>query len=153
MTVKEAIDQFRIILHDVSEEYDDYHAVMRLNSALQLTSALLVQINSPLVIQSAALHNGDTLPPNFQRFCGIYPIKRTGQTVELLEDEEAIVTRYYVAFDALTAAGDMPFAHDAMNDFVIRTAAKYALNRNEFDISQDQSLLQELQNAAAAAMG
>ena len=61
MTVKEAIEQFRIILHDVSEEYDDYHAVMRLNSAVQLISALLVQINSPLVIQSAVLHNGGQL--------------------------------------------------------------------------------------------
>ena len=154
MTVQDAINQFRIILHDVSEEYDDYHAVMRLNSAVQLISALLVQINSPLVIQSAVLHNGDTLPSNFQRFCGIHPIKRTGQTVELLDDDaESMVVRYYVAFDALTADGDMPFAHDALNDFVIRTAAKYALNRNEFDISQDQNLLTELQNAAAAAMG
>jgi hypothetical protein len=49
--------------------------------------------------------------------------------------------------------GDMPFEHDTLNDFVVRTACKLALNRNEFDISQDQSILTELQNSAAEAMG
>jgi hypothetical protein len=48
--------------------------------------------------------------------------------------------------------GDMPFEHDTINDFVIRTACKLALNRNEFDISQDQGILTELQNSAAEAM-
>lgn len=154
MTVQEAINQFRLILHDISDEYDDYHVIMRLNSASQLTCALLVQIHSPLVMEEATFADGDALPANFLRTAGTYPVKRTGQTVEFLDGSEEMKIRYFVTKDKVSAATDeMPFAHDTVNDFIVRTACKLALNRNEFDISQDQGILSELQNAAAAAMG
>lgn len=156
MKVKTAIDQFRLILHDLygNYEYDNYHCLMRLNSAAQLTSSLLVQINSPLVIDEQEFEDGDDLPGNFLRTCGTYPIKRTGRAVKFLDDVDKMVIRYFVSVPKIEDVdGDMPFEHDAINDFVIRTAAKYALNRNEFDISQDQNLLNELQNSMAEAMG
>lgn len=159
MKVKTAIDQFRLILHDLygNYEYDNYHCLMRLNSAVQLTCNLLVQIGSPLVIQEEEFENGGKLPGNFLKTCGIYPIRRTGNTVEFLDGSDKMVIRYFITLPKIEKAdvedGDMPFEHDTINDFVVRTAAKYALNRNEFDISQDQNLLNELQNAMAEAMG
>lgn len=154
MTVKEAATQFRRILHDISREYDDYQIIMRLDSAAHLTSMLLVQLNSPLVICEAVLHTGDMLPKNFIKTCGTYPFRRTGYTVELLDDVPEMRVRYFVGVSRIKSINDsMPFEHDAINDFVVRTACKYALNRNEFDIGQDQGLLTELQNAVAEAMG
>ena len=155
MKVKTAIDEFRLILHDLygQYEYDTYHCLMRLNSAAQLTSSLLVQIASPLVIAEETFHDGDALPQNFLKTCGTYPIKRTGQTIHFLDDVEEMPIRYYVSVPKMDKhTEDMPFEHDAINDFVIRTAVKYALNRNEFDISQDQNILNELQNVVAEAM-
>lgn len=156
MKVKTAIDEFRLILHDLygNYEYDNYHCLMRLNSAAQLTSSLLVQLNSPLIIQEEEFENGDDLPGNFLRTCGTYPIRRTGNKVEFLDDVEKMKIRYFVSVPKMDKyTEDMPFEHDAINDFVIRTAVKYALNRNEFDISQDQSILTELQAAMSEAMG
>lgn len=154
MKVSEAMEQFRRIVHDISDEYDDYQIIMRLNSAAQLAGSLLAQINSPIGLREATFRDGDTLPGNFLRTAGAYPVKRTGQTVQFLEDVEEMAIRYYVTPQRIEkGADDMPFVHDALNDFVVRTACKYALNRNEFDISQDQGLMQELQTALAAAMG
>lgn len=159
MKVKTAIDQFRLILHDLygNYEYDNYHCLMRLNSAIQLTCNLLVQINSPLVIEEQEFENGGELPGNFLKTCGIYPIRRTGNTVQFVDGSKKMVIRYYVTYPQIVKTdvenGDMPFKHDTINDFVVRTACKFALNRNEFDISQDQNILNELQNAAAEAMG
>jgi hypothetical protein len=158
MKIKTAIDQFRLILHDLygNYEYDNYHCLMRLNSAVQLTCNLLVQINSPLIIREEEFENGGTLPGNFLKTCGIYPIRRTGNVVQFLDDVDKMVIRYYVTMPKMESGdvedGDMPFEHDTINDFVIRTACKLALNRNEFDISQDQGILTELQNSAAEAM-
>jgi hypothetical protein len=156
MKVQTAIDQFRLILHDLygNYEYDNYHCLMRLNSAAQLTCNLLVQINSPLVIKEEEFENGGTLPGNFLKTCGTYPIRRTGGVVKFLDDVDKMVIRYFVTVPKIEDVdGDMPFEHDTLNDFVVRTACKLALNRNEFDISQDQSILTELQNSAAEAMG
>jgi hypothetical protein len=155
MKVQTAIDQFRLILHDLygNYEYDNYHCLMRLNSAAQLTSNLLVQIASPLVIQEEEFADGDNLPGNFLKTCGTYPIRRTGGKVNFLDDVDKMLIRYYVTVPKIEDVdGDMPFEHDTINDFVIRTACKLALNRNEFDISQDQSILSELQSSAAEAM-
>lgn len=159
MKIQTAIDQFRLILHDLygTYEYDNYHCLMRLNSAVQLTCNLLVQINSPLVIDEGEFEDGDELPGNFLRTCGTYPIKRTGRTIKFLDDEEKMKIRYFITLPKLekadVAEGDMPFEHDAINDFVIRTACKLALNRNEFDITQDQNILTELESSLAEAMG
>ena len=159
MKVQTAIDQFRLILHDLygNYEYDNYHCLMRLNSAVQLTCNLLTQINSPLIIEEKEFEPGEALPGNFLQTCGTYPIRRTGNAVEFLDDVERMKIRYFVTLPKIEEAdvldGDMPFEHDAINDFVIRTACKLALNRNEFDISQDQNILNELQNSIAEAMG
>lgn len=155
MKVKDAVDQFRLILHDIhgNYEYDNYHCLMRLNSAAQYISTLLVQIASPMVIAEGEFTDGDNLPENFLKTCGTYPMKKTGNKMEFLDGSEKMKIRYFVSVPQIKAlAEDMPFTHDLINDFVVRTAVKYALNRNEFDISQDQNLLNELQNAAAEAM-
>lgn len=159
MKIKAAIDEFRLILHDLygNYEYDNYHCLMRLNSAVQLTCNLLTQINSPLIIEEKDFENGEDLPGNFLRTCGTYPIRRTGNSIEFLDDVEKMRIRYFITLPKMgkedVEEGDMPFAHDSINDFVIRTACKLALNRNEFDISQDQGILTELQNSIAEAMG
>lgn len=154
MTVKEAAEQFRRILHDISREYDDYQVIMRLDSAAHLVSMLLVQMASPLMIREEVLHEGDLLPKNFIKTCGIYPIKRTGYAVHFINGMTEMSVRYFVGVDRIKSIkGYMPFEHDTLNDFTVRTACKYALNRNEFDISQDQGLLNELKQATAEAMG
>lgn len=156
MKVKEAISQFRILLHDTSSEHDEYHVTMRLNQGIDLTCALLADYGSPLVLAEEIFKDGDNLPYNFLRTAGEYPIERTGQKIHFLVETDKMPIRYFYTYEHLNRKNldeEMPFPHDALNDFVIRTAAKLALNRNEADISQDQSILSELQQAMTQAMG
>lgn len=156
MKLKEAISQFRILLHDTSKEHDEYHATMRINQGIDLVCALLAGFASPLVLREDNFAEGDSLPHNFLRTAGEYPIERTGNTIHILTGKKTIPVRYFISYEHLDYKdldSEMPFPHDALNDFVIRTAVKLALNRNEADISQDQSILSELQQAMTQAMG
>lgn len=156
MKLKEAISQFRILLNDTSKEHDEYHATMRINQGVALTCALLAGYASPLVMKEEVFHEGDALPHNFLRTAGEYPIERTGVTIHILTGADEIPIRYFYTYPILDYKKldeELPFPHDALNDFVIRTAAKLALNRNEADISQDQVILGELQQAMTQAMG
>ena len=49
-------------------------------------------------------------------------------------------------------AGEMPFPHEALNDYAVKVAVLLALNRNEYDISQDKALYDELRGLLAGAV-
>ena len=53
----------------------------------------------------------------------------------------------------MDATGDMPFVHDVLNDITVRLATLFALNQNEYDVSQDKALLDEVRQAVAQGMG
>ena len=156
MKLKEAISQFRILLHDVSKEHDEYHATMRINQGIDLVCNMLAGFGHPLTIAEKVFEEGETLPHNFLRTAGIYPVERTGNVIHILTGDDKLPIRYFYSYEHLDyrePESEMPFPNDALNDFVIRTAVKLALNRNEADISQDQNILNELQQAVTGAMG
>jgi hypothetical protein len=48
----------------------------------------------------------------------------------------------------------MPFdGHDPIQEVIVKTAILLALNENEYDISQDTAIRQELLQAIAGGMG
>jgi hypothetical protein len=47
----------------------------------------------------------------------------------------------------------MPFRYEPLNDLTVRTAVLFALNQNEYDITQDKALNDELRQMITAGMG
>lgn len=92
------------------------------------------------------------LPENFLKTCGTFPIKITGNTIELL-DEPPLKIRYTAGISRVSYVDDMPFTHEALNQFIVKLATIYALNQEELDVSQDKALLGELQASIASAIG
>ena len=108
------------------------------------------------MVSETVLHDGDTLPDNFMRPAGTYPIRRTGYTVSFLDDTdtEEMRFRYFATKDNLEdSSGSLPFIHDAVNESVLRLAIILALNENEFDCTQDSALLNDFKSAIAQGMG
>jgi len=154
MLTKDAIAEFKYILHDVNSEYNEQACLYRLNSAIHHTAMLLMNAGSPLLVKEADMADGEDVPSDFVRTVGLYPIALTGRTLSYIDGSTSMKVRYYAAPETLTnALGSLPFALESLNDFVVRLAAMFALNRNEFDITQDKALMTDFQTAAAPVLG
>lgn len=153
MEVKDAIYRLRFLLHDVSGEHADDKCIILLNTAIHQTSLLLIDMGSALMLHDTVIRNGDMLPERFVRTAGGFPIKITGNRIEILDDVEEMPLRYFATEAPVkTYLDTMPFANEVLNDWCVRLASLYAMNRNEFDISQDKALMAEFQQAAQTAM-
>ena len=164
MYVTEALRDLRFKIHDkdIIEMTND-ELVNCLNEAVQYVAAFLVGRNSPIMVKDVEVTDEETtLPENFVKTAGVYPIKITGNTMKWLEYEEpeegseeraSIKIRYFATCPALTINDEMPFAHDALNQVTIKLAAIYCGNQLEGEIAQDKALLDEVNAALAAAIG
>lgn len=166
MLVSSAIARIKSAGHDISDEYTTEACLAFLNTAIQRVYGLMVGFGYPPIVKEMDLHEDDSLPHNYMQSCGTYPIRITNNLVHLLDDDiEYVRFRYFANPNVLTIAdlenedadeehkSRMPFDHDAINEVILKGAIQYALNENEYDISQDSSLLQDLQQAIATGMG
>ncbi len=152
MTVEDAVKRIRAAGHDISEEYTDEKCVEFLNTAIQQVGSLLAAASWPLLLRETIVRDGDTLPDNYMKMAGTYPIRMTNGRVEIVDDYETIRFRYFTTPSAVAFEDDMPFEHDGVNDVIIRSAVILALNENEYDVSQDTAIMTALQQAIASGM-
>ena len=155
MLVSSAIQRIKNRTHDISDEYTPQECIDFLNTAIQRVYGLMIGYGFPPIVKEMDLHEDDSLPHNYMKSCGNYPIRITNNLVHLVdEDIEYIRFRYFANPELISIETEnMPFDHDAINEIILEGASQYALNRNEYDISQDSALLQDLQQAIAVGMG
>ena len=96
-----------------------------------------------------------SLPDNFVKTAGMYPIKVTGNTLKWLDYEpgKTLKLRYFASCTPVTATGVMPFTQAALHQIIIKVAAIYAGNELEADITQDKVLSDEESAALARVIG
>ena len=146
MQVEKAIARLKAAGHDISDEYSTEDCIGFLNTAVQEICHQLATGKSPQMVKEITLHDSESLPPDYIISCGNYPIKVTGQAVTFT-DPDIDTLRF------MDATGDMPFVHEVLNDITVRLATLFALNQNEYDVSQDKALLDEVRQAVAQGMG
>lgn len=155
METKKAIERLRNAVHDISDEYTEDTCIDFLNAAIHEVALLLIGANSPLMVHETILHDKETLPERYIKSAGIYPVRITGNTVNLLLSEtlEGLRFRYFATPALLdNTNGRLPFQHEAFNDYALKIATLFALNRNEFDISQDKALYDEFRTILSQAV-
>lgn len=154
MNVGEALIIVRQKINDYDEVgLSDEELLHYINEAAQYVSQYLASSNSPLMVKEQTLTaQTNVLPANFLKTCGTFPIKITGNVIELLDDPPLKI-RYTAGVDRVSYVDDMPFQHEALNQFIVKLATIYALNQEELDVSQDKALLGELQASIASAIG
>ena len=75
--------------------------------------------------------------------------------IALVGDEEMdeIRFRYFATKKQIEdIVEDMPFRHEQLNDVAVKSAVLLALNQNEYDISQDKALVDEIKQVIAQGM-
>ena len=139
MKIEQAISQLRHEVNDRTLRYTTEECLSYLNTAVQMVCA-----------QLAAWH---ALPHNFLCTAGTYPVAVTGGRAVFLTGEPELTFRYYAGCERMEDwRGELPFSHDAINQVVIKTAELLATNTDEFDLSQDRALLDELRAALQQTM-
>lgn len=153
MKIETAIQRIKSAGHDISDEYSDDRCLEFINNALQKVSALLIQARYPALVKETLVHDGDSLPDNYIQAAGTYPLRMTDGRAEIIDGSESVRFRYFATPVALTSGDiDMPYNHDAINEVVVRAAIILALNENEYEITQDSALYNDLQQAIAGSM-
>ena len=155
MLVSDAISRIKTAGHDISDEYSNERCIEFLNTAIHQVFGLLIGYSYVPLVKEIDLHDDDNLPHNFMKACGTYPIRVTGNVIKILDDGvDYVRCRYFASPDNLTSEStELPFDHDPVNEVVVRAAIILALNENEYDLTQDSSLLSALQSAIAGGMG
>lgn len=153
MQVSDAITKIKSAGHDISGEYDTVRCIEFLNTSVQQVSSLLIASNYPPLVKVMVVRSGDSIPKNFMKPCGTYPIRMTEGKAELLDDFESVKFRYFATPDDLTEQSErLPFDHAGINEVVVKLAIMIALNENEYELSQDKALFDALQQAIAGGM-
>jgi hypothetical protein len=155
MKVSNAIAQLKENTHDIAGTFSTDRCVEFLNTAIQQVSSMLISAKWPSLVKELTVKDGDELPHNYMQSAGTYPLRMTGGKVTIVDSAfPSIRFRYFATPDLITATTDsMPIDHDGVNDVIVRSATILALNDNEYDISQDGSILSSLQQAIASGMG
>ena len=157
MNVTAALADIRNKIHDKDTiEMTDEELLICLNEAIQYVSSYLAGANSPVAVADITLSAEETtLPQNFVKTAGTYPVKITGNSMKWLgyEAGQTMKLRYFFTPAAVVATDNMPFFHDALNQITIKLAAIYAGNQLEAEISQDKALLDEVNMLLAQAAG
>lgn len=157
MNVTAALADIRNKIHDKDTiEMTTEELLICLNEAIQYVSSYLAGTNSPAVVADITLTAEETtLPENFVKTAGTFPVKITGNTMKWLgfTEGDTMKLRYFSTFEEVDETDEMPFKHDALNQITIKLAAIYAGNQLEAEISQDKALLDEVNTLLAQAAG
>ena len=154
MKTSKAIDMIKAAGHDISDEYSRAECIDFLNTAIHEVSGLLIAARSPMMVREILIHDGESVPAHYVASAGQYPMRITGQTVQFVDPSmDEIRFRYFATMPPITdEEGDLPFPHGALNDYVLKVATLYALNRNEYDLTQDKALADEFRAILTGAV-
>ena len=159
MLVSEAIEKIRRRINDeLDTGYTDEVLINYINDAKEyLSHALITKLNPELtkniVIDSAIVN---TVPRNFVKFAGGFPVRRQGNLFHITNPSlSTVVVKYFFVPDDVTSPADnMPFNdNDKYNMVIINMASIYALNQHEFNIQQDNLLVEQLNQLISETLG
>lgn len=154
MNVETAVNEVRNKINDRDAiGLDDEELLSYLNESIQFICTYLAGSNSPLLAKEAVIEESPyVLPDNFVRFAGSFPLKMTGKVVTVF-DTLPLKIRYFCTYDKVEMSDEMPFTNSSLNQVAIKLAGIYANAQQQFDITQDKGLCDEIVKGIAAAVG
>lgn len=155
MKVVDAVKSLRERINDAqSLGYSEEILLGYINDAINFLSSVLIDRFDPIVTSNLMIDatTVNPVPKNFIKMAGGFPVKKSGAVFEIIDGSPVIEIKYFYTAENVTIIDDLPFDHDLYDMIIIRLAAVYALNQNEFDIQQDQSLIDRLNEVITSAL-
>jgi hypothetical protein len=114
-----------------------------LDRATDVYCQILAGQNDLRLVKKADLSNGDPLPADLIKFCGIVPLSVEDGRVSFYHAFRNLTLKYFRRYKL---PSKMEFTDEMDGEtrdqrLIVGLAAAYALNKHEFDVSQDLTLL------------
>lgn len=131
----------QLICDEGSAEYsDDKKLLVHINQAITFLNKSLIAAGSPFMVKEANFTNNMLLPADYERACGQYPYRIVGGTIKLLSGT-SLPVQYLAHKPRVATVSDMIDFPNQYFSAIAQVAAMFALNRNEFEVKQDEALL------------
>jgi hypothetical protein len=134
---------------------NDSELVAWLDLAADFVSEHLIADKDPAMLRETTIPaEGAPLPDDFVAFAGKVPASVVGRGAKpyAAAPLNALYWARLERFSSLGMTAQAPYTHEQAL-LIVEAAAMFALNKNEYDISQDMTLLADMRNAWKAARG
>lgn len=141
----EVIAEVRQLISDEGKKLykDDGKLIVHINQAITFLNKILIERESPLMLKEETFSDNMAIPNGYERACGDHPFSIVGGVIKLLTDSPLVV-QYFAHKSRIKTINDVIEFPDYCLSALAHVAAMFALNNNEFDIKQDDSLLTKL---------
>lgn len=156
MLVKAIIQDIRNRINDKEGvgDFDDDEIVSYINQAINYIGLYFVSSENPIAVKDIVIRNGDTLPNDYVKACGILPIKITGKTIKFLDAGVKDYTmKYFYKAPNITGNEDeeMPYDDALTNNVIVTLTVILLMNQQRLNVSQDQGLNSTLMDTIESA--
>lgn len=156
----EIIKRVRDLISDKDEiEYETSELVWFLNDAIDWMSLQLIQNGDTEMTKEIVVTENMNVPQDHIKPCGIFPLRSTGKVFRILDGSESMDYQYFASRPHIISIDDgiylpaySPFK-PAYDSVLIQKTAILALNRNEYDVKQDEALLAQSLQAIGVIVG
>lgn len=130
-------------------KYSDSEIVSDVATACRYLSLVLIKRRSPEMIVSDDIVDYSAVPENFHSFVGQFPVWREGAVFRTSTGANAVTIKYWgTRGQGISSLNDeIPF-DEIYFDAIATAACMLLLARDEFDTTQEQSVLQTLESLA-----
>lgn len=142
ISTADIISDIRLLICDEdSAEYgDDKKLLVHINQAITFLNKSLIAADSPFMVKEANFTNNMLLPSDYERACGQYPYRIVGGKIKLLSGT-SLPVQYLAHKPRVVTVNDSIDFPNQYQSALTQVAAMFALNRNEYEIKQDETLL------------
>lgn len=151
MKVSEFLTLIRARIRDNYKlEYPDDELIGYLNDAITYWSSCSISNKDKTTVKTLIVDPYVDVPDDFGKFAGIYPVYIVEKRV-ISSGNDRVICKYY-SFDAHVSSVNEVLRFDRpVISVLLQLTCIYALNRNQFDITTDTSLLKSLSDVVATA--
>ena len=131
-------------------EYTDDELIGYLNDAISYWSSCCINNKDKYNVRTLIVDPFVDVPADFGKFAGTFPVYIIDKRI-ISNDNKKVTCKYY-AFDShVTSISDKLDFDPPICSVLVQLTCIYALNRNQFDVTTDTSLLKSLSDVVATA--
>lgn len=158
MLVRTVIQDIRNRINDKEAigDFDDDDIVSYINQAINYVGLYFVTAGNPLSIKDIEIVDGDNVPDDYIKACGIQPVKVTGKIIKFLDSrKKKLILRYFFKPPNITGADneEMPYKDALTNNVIVTMTVLLLLNQQRLNVAQDQTLSTALTDMLNSAYG
>lgn len=149
-TIQDAMIVIRQRVNDLGKiNYSDEEVVADVATACRYLSQVLIARKSPEMIVTEDVVDYAAVPEDFHSFVGQWPVWREGPIFRTSTGSDAVSIRYWgTRGQGLSSLTDVIPFDEIYLDAIVTAASMLLLNRDEFDTSKEQQILQTLEALA-----